>query len=326
MEEVIGNIFEKFGHFISRHPIKIIIFILLLNGSLGVGMLKMEEDIDVSRVYTPMNSQATKDEKKILDLFPDRSGDSFHGYQMTMQRQYLTVIVKPIVGNVLNTTFLSTLNGLKNAILAITANYNEQTVNFSTICAKNLNACVIDGAVFMTADFSEGVRNKNITFPMFTLATNTPVNIELLLGGVNVVGPYLTEATHLKLQFNLRSDTAEWVDKAHAWQAKVVDKLKEYYNANFEIAYAHTESLATEMNSNISGDIALFSVTIALMVTFACLSTFSASNDCVGMLTANSYIKYSNIFKKIKQTSSFILFVYKLCSKCFDNYIAVVIL
>ncbi|WAQ97488.1 hypothetical protein MAR_030178, partial [Mya arenaria] len=100
VERAMGKAFHRYGEIIFRHPVKIIVMILILNGALGIGMIKLKEDIDVSRVYTPMNSQATKDETSILALFPDRSGTEFYGYQTVSQPRYATVYVKGTNGNV----------------------------------------------------------------------------------------------------------------------------------------------------------------------------------------------------------------------------------
>ena len=83
VEGKIGTVFENLGYFISNHPWKIIFVAVMVNGLLGIGILKLETDIDVGRVYTPMNSQAVKDEEVLQEI----QGD--HGLQFPMVYQKL---------------------------------------------------------------------------------------------------------------------------------------------------------------------------------------------------------------------------------------------
>lgn len=59
-----------------------------------------------------------------------------------------------------------------------------------------------------------------------------------------------------------------------------VDEFKAYMetfeSANFEIAYSHFNSMDEELDKNIKGDITLFSITMSLMITYACVATLSS--------------------------------------------------
>ncbi|WAR11918.1 PTHD3-like protein [Mya arenaria] len=200
VENAIGEAFHRYGRLIFRHPVKIIVMILILNGALGAGMIKLKEDIDVSRVYTPMNSQATKDEEFIIALFPDQSGTEFYSYQTVNQPRYATVYVRAVDGNVVSQSNF----------------YKLKTI----------------------VDIVNGT-------------------------------------------FYLRSESSYDIEKIQAWQDKFIENMENFRSSDLEIAYAHTDSLGNELNANIGGDIALFSATFTLMITYACVATFAASNDCV---------------------------------------------
>lgn len=248
---------------------------LVVNGGLGVGMMSLQQDIDVSRVYTPMNSQASKDEDRLKVIFPDKSSTDFYSYQGISQPKYVTVLLRAVSGNVLTPSTISTVMSIK-----MLADNTNSTRSFQDICAKRSGQCVIDGSIFWSELFNASIIANNVSFPVFIDSHGVPVNLEPLLGEVTNTSPL--EAAYLKLQFHLKSDESVSYEDLHNWQEKFINELKQLNDPNIEFAFSHSESLGDELNANIGGDISLFSVTFTLMITYACLATFSASNDCVG--------------------------------------------
>jgi len=275
VEKAIGDAFDRYGRFVFRNPIQIIVVVIILNGGLGVGMMTLKQDTDVSRVYTPMNSQASKDEERLLTLFPDTSSTDFYSYQRILQPKYATVLVRASSGNVLDPSIVASLIHIHMVVNNISV-----TNPFQDVCAKRSGQCVIDGDIFWLELFNASLHANNVSYPIFIDGNRVPVNLEPLLGDVSR-SPAL-EAAYLKLQFNLKSDTIISVDDLHNWQEEFVKQMKQFQDPNIDIAFAHSESLGDELNANIGGDISLFSVTFTLMITYACFATFSASNDCVG--------------------------------------------
>ena len=53
VEKKIGNIFARYGRFIARHPIKVIALVVIINGGLGVGMVKLQQETATDDVYIP---------------------------------------------------------------------------------------------------------------------------------------------------------------------------------------------------------------------------------------------------------------------------------
>ena len=52
VEKWIGDLFARYGRFVARHPVKIIILAIVLNGGLAVGMVKLNQITDID-VYMP---------------------------------------------------------------------------------------------------------------------------------------------------------------------------------------------------------------------------------------------------------------------------------
>jgi len=239
-------------------------------------MMTLKQDTDVSRVYTPTNSQASIDEARLRALFPDTSSTDFYSYQRILQPKYATVLVKAVSGNVMEPSILESLIRIHTAV-----NNTSVTHSFEDLCAKRFNKCVIDGDIFVSELFNASLHANNVSYPIFFNHYRVPVNLEPLLGNVSSVSPL--EAAYLKLQFHLKSDTVISVDHLHNWQQEFVKQMTQFQDPNIDIAFSHSESLGDELNANIKGDISLFSITFTIMITYACFATFSASNDCVGM-------------------------------------------
>ena len=282
VERRIGGCFQKLGYFISRHPWKIIITTIFLNGLLGIGMVMMKTDIDVSRVYTPTNSQAAQDESRLLELFPDKSGSDFYSHQLIKDSKALRVIIKPKNGNVINIDFLDQLSVLDAYIKNVHVSKSEYLVNYSDICALRSKRCVVSGGLLLTEDFRSAVMNKNVSFPYFLLSSGESVGYSHQLSGVVHTNGKITHATHVKLKYYLRTDSNDYIKMADAWQKALVESLKTYTNDEFDFAYCHSDSVSEELNANIAGDIKLFSLTFALMIAFACSCTFSCRQNCIG--------------------------------------------
>lgn len=282
VEDKIGGYFEKLGHLISRHPWKIIIIMILVNGLLGIGIMRMEKDIDVSRVYTPANSQAAQDEAKLLGIFPDKSGSDFYLHQLILYHKSVKVILKPKTGTILDIDFLDQVRAFDSYINSIKGNKSGNEVIYTDICALRNNKCVISGSLFLTDEFRTAAFNNSVSFPYFILRSGEVVSYSRLLSGAVQNNGKLTKATHIKLQYNLRSDSNDYIKMSKVWQEALVEKLTTYTNDEFDFAFSHSDSMSEELNSNIVGDIKLFSLTFTLMITFACLSTYSYRHDCIG--------------------------------------------
>ena len=53
VEKRVGNVFARYGRFVARHPIKIVIIVIIINGALGVGMVKLQQKTNTEDVYIP---------------------------------------------------------------------------------------------------------------------------------------------------------------------------------------------------------------------------------------------------------------------------------
>lgn len=277
VEGWIGSVFEKLGYFIANHPWKIIIVVVLVNGLLGIGMMKLESEIDVSRVYTPMNSQAVKDEETLKGIFTDKSGTDFYSHQLIISGKSAEVIIKPNVGNIVDAAFLAECSRLDQLIRNVAGTMNGNSAKFSDICSRRSNSCVVEGDIFLSSEFLTAASNKTVTYPMFQMT-----QYDSLVADAEVQNGSLKSASHLMLKYFLRSDSEDFFQASETWEKEFVKVMEAFSSDLFDFSFAHTDSLSEELNGNIQGDITLFSVTFTLMITYACLATYSAKHNCVG--------------------------------------------
>ncbi|XP_060574340.1 patched domain-containing protein 3-like [Ruditapes philippinarum] len=319
VEEKMGSVFTKYGKFVSRHPWKVILVTVLVNGLLGLGMIRLNVVVDVERVYTPIGSQASKDSTKVKNLFPDLSGSNFIGYQMPDMGKYAEIIVIPNGGNILNERFLKALRVFHTFLLSIETNdINGKTVKLSDICAISFGKCVIDGDLFVDNQFINILNTSNaISFPYFNHTVRGPIYYEQNVGGAIVNSSQLQLASMLLLRVNLRTDSSYFTETAKKWQKNFVSKMKVYSSSDFNIAFAHSESLSEELNENVMGDITVFSITFTLMITYACVATLTARCDVVG--------QRSNLgFAGVVAAGLAIVAAFGLCSACGVEFVSIV--
>ena len=283
VESKIGGVFAAYGRFLARHPWKFILFGILINGLLGIGMIRLNSVSDVETVYTPIDSQSSKDKERVEQIFPDLSGTNFIGIQMPDLGKYGEVVVKPKQGNIFDTDFLNELKTLHTTLLSIsTEDENGNTIPLSDICAKSFSSCAIDGDVFVDTEFSTAANSGPVSYPYFIHSTRGPIYYEQLVGGVSLSGGAMQSATMLILRVNLRTDSEYYRNTAKNWQNSFLTKMQNYQATHSDISYAHTDSLSEELDKNVSGDIVFFSITFTLMITYACIATMTARCDCVG--------------------------------------------
>lgn len=80
-EDRIARIFGMYGRFLERHPVKILVISITVNCLLGLGMLRLEVESGAERLYTPVNSQASKDRSFLEDIYP--SSSEFYAHKET---------------------------------------------------------------------------------------------------------------------------------------------------------------------------------------------------------------------------------------------------
>ncbi|XP_060602246.1 protein patched homolog 1-like [Ruditapes philippinarum] len=122
VEKKIGGAFAKYGRFVSCHAWKIMIMTIIVNGALGIGMIKLQKDIDPRNLYLPQGTEARKDRARVDDIFPNLSGSNFNPLTVSIvDGLYARVIIRSTAGNLLNRTVLEEVKRMTDFIKRIEA-------------------------------------------------------------------------------------------------------------------------------------------------------------------------------------------------------------
>ncbi|XP_045200386.2 patched domain-containing protein 3-like isoform X2 [Mercenaria mercenaria] len=217
VERKIGGIFAKYGRFVAAHAWKILIVSILVNGGLGIGMMKLELDNDASN-YLPSGTQAEEDEKRIEGLFPDLDYSNFDSLRLIYGGPWVRLIVRSKSGNLLTRQMLEQVQSLTNAIQNITADDGYgQTVTFTDVCAKINGHCAVGGQLFVEEEFLSAVDIDTVTYPEFNTSTRGMVYYAPRLGGkieFDASGKYLKRMEFIRLEIMIPFwGRDEWVCK-----------------------------------------------------------------------------------------------------------------
>ena len=232
----------------------------------------------------PLGTQARKDEARINKLFPESDGENLTtAFRGTSSEAISNIIIKSKTGNLLSRAVLEDLKRINTYIRFITAISSGTTVHYSDICAKYEEECFVEGGIFLDAEFLTAVDSNSVTFPEFTSTTYGTNNYASQLGGnirTDASGRYLQSVEYILLEYVLRIDDQASEDMVNSWMDEFVIQMGEASSDYFDIAYTHLNSLDEELDKNLTGDIALFAVTIALMIIYASIATMSARSVC----------------------------------------------
>lgn len=258
VKRVIAGAFSRYGEFVGRHPVWFIVLPIVIFGGLGAGLIAIEEEKDIEKVYFPKNSRAIKDRQYVRDTFPDLSNESYNAFSQSEAVKAVTLLFKSNAGQ--SIFDLATINEIA-AIVKEVKNLSSSGETYSDFCAKFSSQCVVDGEFALKPTFRSAVLAGNVTYPVYKNR-----NLQTSISGETLTGRKLATATVLKISFILAKDAGDWKRKFVAYAGK----LDPTYT---QVTYETPESLGTELDKSTGGDIVLFSLTITLCCTYASVVT-----------------------------------------------------
>ena len=280
-EEKIGGLFGRYGRFVARDrktPWIILFTCLIFNVGLIIGLIRIESESNIEKLYTPQNSQASKDRDEVENLFSNKNGHYFNQHALSDFGLYGEVIIRTVNDvNILNRTILSQISEIDHEIRTkiTVSDESGKQMNFSDICAVFGNSgCVVDGSLVLDPTFQQHI--SNITYPMFS-----NIRIAGAFGNIVVSQGILQSASMVKLRYNLRDDTNELIAISKRWEEQFETIIPTIIKPDLEIAFVHSNSMNTELDSSTTGDIKYFSITFTLMITYASLASIGMNMNCI---------------------------------------------
>ncbi|KAL8610616.1 hypothetical protein ACOMHN_006335 [Nucella lapillus] len=254
----ISSLFRRYGRFVGTHPVSFIIIPIIVFGGLGLGLLALDEESDLEKVYFPMNSRAIKDRQTVRDTFPDLNDVSYHPFSQSDPDNAASLIFKTKAGQsifdlAVSTEIFAIVSGVENLI--------SSGKTFSQICAMNSGYCVVDGKRALHNDFRSMVNAGVVTYPEWSGSL-----LDSFLSGVKVTSGNLVSASVLKISFKLAGDAADW-------KKTFLDHASKLDPNTVEVTYETPESLGEELDKSTKGDIVFFSLTMTICCTYASIVT-----------------------------------------------------
>ena len=262
VESKIEKVFQKYGELVGRHPLPFIILPILIFGGLGAGVLRMDEETDMEKVYFPQNSPATEDRQVVRDIFPDVSNQFYNVFSLSDPDRAVMLLFRS-KENIFSNSSVSEIAGIVSDV----KNLKGSGKVFSDFCAKMSSRCVIEGEFALTPSFLFAFANGNVTYPVWN-----GMDLASTISGAELRGQTLVSATVLRISFKLAEEVEDWTDKFLAY-AETLDP------ENIEVAYETPVSLSKELDKSTQGDIVYFFLTITLCCSYA--SVVTASCNCV---------------------------------------------
>jgi predicted RND superfamily exporter protein len=271
---LIDSAFGKLGSFISNHPVKIMIVCIVVNLLLAIGIINIESDNDVERLYTPMNSQSIQDRTLIRSLYADPTNSNFRSYQLADFGLYGDVmIISRNKSSIMDQAYVEEINNINNIIqstITVSDAFGKIYTYGDLAAGSNVNEG-IGGSVLLLDTFQDNFIISNVTYPLY---------------GNSIVSPYLAQAVFangmltstigVKLRYYLGQNESV-AELSRKWETAFVSKLENLQTNLTDIAYVTSDSLGSELGKNTNGDIKFFSVTLTLMMTYASVALLTTN-------------------------------------------------
>lgn len=273
VEAFFGGLFAKIGGFIAKYPVVFITVSVLISSLLGLGLLNLEYETSVERLYTPMRSTAFQNQSILETRFPDNTRADFYDHQLIWLGTYGDIIVTAKdKENVLRSEIVAEVEKMDKEIKSITIDDNKRGHSFEELCARRQKKCVVSGKVIL-----EKFRRENECLE--------PNSVQPAIGEVfleNDLAQYLggssvknncTTAKAIRLRYNLKHDTKHQRDLSILWERKLLKYLEDSRWTHVEIYYSVSESLDIEIADHLGVDIKFFSLTIVMMIIYSSVVT-----------------------------------------------------
>jgi hypothetical protein len=298
------KIFSKYGLFISKYPIWIIMSSLIINIILSSGILKMKLIVETDELFMVSTSEAIKNEKFFKNLFNNSEyvHKEYYAHQLfdlgTGAEINFRVRDNPN-SNILEKQYLNEILRLHEMILKnINPVYGNKTISFEDVCAKRNDKCWIEGVdVLNTNEFfnflnessaklkkkSDDVLNSEVgeideTIYMSKNGINflglilgkkfkfiTDENDPFVIGGEQTYGYANILKIRYQMKYNLNANNI----KVKLWEQEFLKFIKTINSTIVSFTYSTSRSQDEEMEANMGFDSRLITTTFILIMIFA---------------------------------------------------------
>lgn len=289
VEKFFGDIFAWYGRIVARCPLPFVFLPMVICGLLGLGLLKIEYETDLEKLYTPIDSLAYKHKQAVQQLFPDQDSQDFYAYQQVRKGPYAEIILKPSPAtdqvlqesnNVLTVEILKEVTSIVDFIHNISVRTHGRMVSYFDLCATRLGECVQDGLEILSWQNNTDSENGCVVLNNSEIepATLDYVKLQNVLSDVDVRNNCVV-ASALRLRFNLGRNGSEATEISLAWEEEFLSRIQTYGGRFVTFTYAVSESLNIELSKPVLKDLTYFAVALSVMVVYA--TVIGSGGNCV---------------------------------------------
>lgn len=98
VEKFFSDLFALYGRLVTRWPGVFVLAPLLLCGLLSLGLVQVQSEDNVLKLYTPIGSRAQLEQEQVANLFHDNTAHTFYQHQLVYDGTYAEVIVMALDG------------------------------------------------------------------------------------------------------------------------------------------------------------------------------------------------------------------------------------
>uniref|UniRef100_A0A5S6Q2L8 SSD domain-containing protein n=1 Tax=Trichuris muris TaxID=70415 RepID=A0A5S6Q2L8_TRIMR len=276
IERRLSLFFDVYSRFVSRHPWPFIVFPLLLNIALSVGLLYMHEITDATYLYTPTRALSKIEREVIHQKWPLVDGNYVAGHSITALRECQSIVSAKDGGNILRAEYAESVNRLNLFIInRIKVQYRNRTYGYMDLCLHWENTCFTNPqlGVISTAYQSRERNAFNLTYPITRLGSQ-PIYLGSSLGGVRLDQHghiESAEAWLLVYQLQFYPDNNSYV--SGLWEKEFQRALLSYRDPLLDISALHSQTLDDELERNADHLTPRFALCFLILLVFATLCT-----------------------------------------------------
>lgn len=275
VEKFFGDIFASYGKFLARYPVVFIILSLLTSCLLGMGLVSMKSETRVAHLYTPMDSQAIKDQEQLMELFDSDNREAYYKHQLIQEGTFGEIIVLPNGtsddDNVIQKEVIDEIWLLYETLKQVVS--EDGGFGYEELCAVRQNTCIVDGLYMLSLLHNDpDPKLPSNTSYHYPDGTGFWINIHDILGEMNAEDAFIRAKT-FRLRFNLAHDVEGTRRYALSWERQFLKAVADYQTRHLNIMYATSGSLDIELADDLASDTKFFSLTIIIMALYASFVT-----------------------------------------------------
>jgi hypothetical protein len=298
VNEFYARICHRYGLFLCKHYVLVILAALTVNVALSCGLYALEFLPNSDEEFMVSNSEAMHNEAYLSKLFSQTNPmDNFFLHQVFNLGLYAELnfhVLYDEKQNVLKEEYLNEIRDIHMSIVeTVSIAYGNRSYKFNDLCAKQIkmpvknNSCVVDGVDLLDSDFFEFLNETLVKLradaeykPPFLYISRKGkgayLNFNLGKDFRYLTGDNETDLAYsnvLKIRYALNSNQEHL---AKEWELEFLKFIQTIKSNQTSFTYAVSQSLLIEIKNSVEKDV--FKVFLFFMLVVVSMVILASSN------------------------------------------------